>query len=189
MSAILLTPPVVEPLSVDDAKIYLRVDTPANDDLIAALIAGARIHLESQTRRAFISQTWRHRFDAWPVDGEIALRPAPLQAVTAVRVADGQGGVQSLDLQSFIVDGPAGFLNFMPGSLAAPGQIAGGIEIDVTAGYGDGAADIPEPLRQAIRMLVAHWYDNRGLAAVGQTVAILPQNVAALIAPFRLVSL
>ena len=45
------------------------------------------------------------------------------------------------------------------------------------------------PLRQAIRLLVAHWYENRGLIAVGHAVAVLPATVAALIAPYRVLSL
>jgi hypothetical protein len=57
-----------------------------------------------------------------------------------------------------------------------------GIEIDVVAGYGD-AADVPEPLRQAIRLLVAHWFEDRML--VGAAEAPLPKTVDALIAPYR----
>ncbi len=59
----------------------------------------------------------------------------------------------------------------------------------MAAGYGDAATDVPEPLRQAIRLLTAHWYDNRGLAAIGHETAVLPQTVAALIAPYRMLSL
>jgi uncharacterized phiE125 gp8 family phage protein len=69
-----------------------------------------------------------------------------------------------------------------------PGRLAAGIELDVTVGYGDAATDVPEPLRQAVRLLVAHWYENRGLAAIG-TVTVLPTTVAALIAPYRMLSL
>ena len=43
-------------------------------------------------------------------------------------------------------------------------------------------------MRQAIRLLIAHWYENRGLAAVG-TVTILPTTVASLIAPYRMLAL
>jgi len=42
MAAILLTPPEVEPISVSDAKAYLRVETDDDDVLIASLIAAAR---------------------------------------------------------------------------------------------------------------------------------------------------
>ena len=48
---------------------------------------------------------------------------------------------------------------------------------------------MPEPLRLAIRLLTAHWYENRGLIALGHEVAVLPQTVAALIAPYRVLSL
>ena len=86
MSSILLTPPAVEPVTLADAKAYLRVDNDDDDAVISALIAGARAHVEAQTRRALITQTWRLVRDAWPGDGRIAVLPSPLQQVTAARV-------------------------------------------------------------------------------------------------------
>jgi uncharacterized phiE125 gp8 family phage protein len=71
--------------------------------------------------------------------------------------------------------------------MPSPGRSTAGIELDVTAGYGDTAVDIPEPLRQAIRLLLAHWYENRAIVAEGSTA--LPASVEALIAPYRVLSL
>ena len=69
-------------------------------------------------------------------------------------------------------------------------KMAAGIALDVTVGYGDTALDVPEPLRQAMRLLIAHWYENRGLVVTGaMSLAALPATVAALIAPYRMVSL
>ena len=48
---------------------------------------------------------------------------------------------------------------------------------------------MPDALRQALRMLVAHWYENRGLAAIGGNVAMLPAGLSALVAPYRMRSL
>jgi uncharacterized phiE125 gp8 family phage protein len=191
MSSILLTPPAVEPVTLTDAKAWLRVEHDDDDDVIAALIAGARSHVESQTRRALISQTWRLVHDAWPSGGRIAALPVPLAAIVAARVHDGEGGTQSIDLQALTVDVAAApaIIAFAAWSLPVPGQKAGGIEIDITCGYGDGPDDVPPPLRQAIRLLLAHWYENRGLIALGDTVAVLPATVAALIAPYRVLSL
>jgi uncharacterized phiE125 gp8 family phage protein len=74
--------------------------------------------------------------------------------------------------------------------LPAPGRIAGGIELDVTVGYGDAATDVPEALRQAVRLLVAHWYENRGVVATDTTrVAPLPSTITALLAPYRMLRL
>ena len=191
MSSVLLTGPATEPISLAEAKAYLRVAQADDDDLIAALIAGARAHVEAVTRRALITQTWRHSRDAWPADGRIAVLPAPLQALAAARVYDSAGAAQAIDLEAFVVDtiSAPGVVSFAAWSVPAPGREQGGIELDVTVGYGNTAADVPTPLRLAIRLLVSHWYENRGVIAAGARAAPLPASVAELIAPYRVLSL
>lgn len=188
MSSILLSAPAAEPLSLAEAKAFLRVEHADDDDVIGALIAASRIHIEAQTRRALVTQNWRIIRDAWPVDGRLPLRPAPLRTLAAVRVYDAGGVAHAVDTESFVLDAGGAELAFAPWALAQPGRLAAGIELDVAVGYGDAGTDVPEPLRQAVRLLVAHWYENRGLAAVG-TVTILPSTVAALIAPYRMLAL
>lgn len=188
MSSILLTAPAVEPLALAEAKAFLRVEHAADDDIIAALISASRIHVETQTRRALITQTWRITIDNWPANGRFPIAPAPLQELSAARVYDYGGVAHAIDTGSFVVDSGASVLAFAPWALPSPGRLAAGIELDVVAGYGDAASDVPEPLRQAVRLLVAHWYENRGLAALG-AVTILPTTAAALIAPYRVLSL
>jgi uncharacterized phiE125 gp8 family phage protein len=190
MPSILLTPPAVEPLSLDEAKAWLRVATSDDDALIGALIAGARGHVEAATQRALITQTWRLGRDAWPVDGRIAVLPAPLQTLVAARVYDLDGNAQAIDEQAFVADtisAPA-VLSFPPWALPQPGRPHAGIELDVRVGYGDTAADVPEELRLALLLLLTHWYENRGVVAAA-AIAQLPANVSALIAPFRVLRL
>ena len=141
MSSILLTPPAVEPITLADAKAYLRIDHDDDDGTIVALIAGARSHVEAQTRRALITQVWRLVRDAWPADGRIAALPVPLIEIVAARVFDEDGTPQTIDLQAFAADVAAApaIIAFAPWSLAAPGREAGGIEIDIETGYGDAA--------------------------------------------------
>lgn len=188
MSSLLLTAPAVEPLSLAEAKAFLRVEHDDDDDVISALIAASRIHIEAQTRRALVTQNWRIVLDQWPADGRLPVRPAPLQSVTAARVYNVDGAAQTIDLQGFVLDAGQSALAFAPWALMQPGRLAAGIELDVVCGYGDAATDVPEPLRQAIRLLVAHWYENRGLATL-DAVTVLPTTVATLIAPYRLLSL
>ena len=190
MPSILLTAPAVEPLSLADAKAYLRVAHDDDDDVIAALIASARLHVEAQTRRALITQTWRLVRDAWPKDGRMRVLPVPLQGLVAARVYDLDGNAQAIDLDAFVRDtasAPA-VVSFPPWSVPAPGRETAGIELDVTVGYGDAADDVPASLTLAIRMLVAHWYENRGVVAAGSGTA-WPAGVAELIAPYRVLSL
>jgi len=189
MTSILLAAPATEPLSLAEAKGFLRVETDDDDALIAALIVAARLHVEAQTQLALITQRWRLVFDCWPRHGRIDVRPAPLKTVSAARVFDAAGNAHPIDTQAFVPDVGASMLAFMPWSVPLPTRIAAGIEIDVTVGFGDAAADVPEPLRQAIRMLAAHWYDNRGLIAADAGSAVMPTGVAALVAPYRMLSL
>jgi uncharacterized phiE125 gp8 family phage protein len=188
MASILLAPPAVEPLSLTEAKDFLRVETADEDQLIAALIAAGRIHVEKQTGLALVTQSWRVVLDCWPGSGRIAVRPAPLQALAAARVFDFDGEARAVDLQAFVTDPSTSTLAFMPWTLPMPTQIAAGIALDVVAGFGDAATDVPEPLRQAVRLFVAHWYENRAGTAGAQGPP-LPAGAAALIAPYRVPTL
>jgi uncharacterized phiE125 gp8 family phage protein len=191
MPSILLTGPASEPLTLAEAKAFLRVAHDDDDALIGALIASARLHVETQTRRALITQTWRVVRDRWPADGHLWISPAPLRDVVAARVYDAAGAAITIDPQAFIADGAAApaLVSFAPFALPVPGRDRSGIELDVEVGYGDAASDVPEALRHAIRLLLTHWYENRGVVALAQSVAELPAAVGALIAPFRVLSL
>ena len=191
MSAILLNAPSSEPVSLSEAKMFLRVEHDDDDDLIAALTAAARVHVEAQTRRALITQTWRLIRDVWPAGGALPILPVPLREVTAIGVYDADGMIHALDVDDFHIDtvsAPA-ILAFERGAVQAPGRLNAGIEIDIEVGYGDAGEDVPAPLRQAIKLLVAHWYENRRIIAASGEVASLPASVSALIAPFRVLSL
>ena len=190
MSSILLTAPAAEPLALDDARAFLRVDAHDDDELIAALIAAARLAVETQTRRALITQGWRLTLDGWPADGRITVRPGPLRVLSAARVFDLDGNATTLDLQHFVPDLGASALVVAPWAMMQPTRLAAGIALDVMVGYGDTTADVPEPLRQAMRILIAHWYENRGLVVPGaMSLATLPATASALMAPYRMVSL
>ena len=191
MPSILLAGPAVEPITLAEAKQFLRVEHDDDDDIIAALIAGSRIHVETQTRRALITQSWRLTRDVWPAAGWVALLPVPVNTLDAARVYRSDGTTLALDIAASRSTratrrrGSRSFTACRP----RPSGAAAGIEIDITCGYGDAGANVPEPLRQAIRLLVAHWYENRGIVAAGGEVAVLPQSVAALIAPYRVLAL
>lgn len=176
-------PPATEPVSLAEAKAFLRVDGEAEDELIASLIGAARARIERAAGRAMIAQDWRVRFDALPPGRVLALPVRPVLAVTAVRIADAGGVLQPLDEADYEVDAAGGRVAIK--AAVVPGRRLGGIEVDVSAGYGAAASSVPEDLRQAVRLLVADAYANRGDAATERAGPGLPAAAAALIAPFR----
>jgi uncharacterized phiE125 gp8 family phage protein len=186
MTAALITPPALEPVSLADAKAHLRVGDDADDALIGAAITAARIHVEAATRRVLIEQEWRIYRDDWPASRLVPIAIGPLISVDAVTVYDAGGEPTELDADAYEVD-----LVSMPGRLKVaadavdPGRAVNGIEVDVTAGYGASSVEVPAPLRQAILMLVAHWYEHRAAAGFNEASAVAPLGVEALIAPYR----
>lgn len=67
LSTQLITPPTVEPITLAQAKLHLRVDFSDDDALITGLITAARQYCEKRTNRAFFTQTWLRTMDFFPL--------------------------------------------------------------------------------------------------------------------------
>jgi uncharacterized phiE125 gp8 family phage protein len=186
MPSILLTPPAAEPLPRADAKRFLRIEHDTDDELIEALIASARREVELATRRMLVTQRWRIVFDRWPRSGRIRSPVNPLVRIDAARVYDENDVSEAVDTAVFALDTASvpARIDCSRLNIPAPRRRFAGIELDVTAGYGT-ADDVPAPLVQAIRLLVARSYESRDRVIPDA----LPHAVATLIAPFRVLSL
>ncbi len=186
MPAILLEPPASEPIPLAEAKNFLRVGHDADDALIGALIAAARGQVESATRRLLITQTWRIALDRWPASARIVSPLTPLRALVAARVLAADGTPTALDTDAFTLSTAAapGLIAINRANVSEPGRALAGIELDVSAGYGE-AASVPAPLVQAIRLLLARAYEHRDRVADDK----LPDDVARLVAPYRVLSI
>ena len=54
----------------------------------------------------------------------------------------------------------------------------------------DGAADVEEQVKLAIKMLVAHWFENRTAVSFGNTIPReVPLTVKSLLEPGRIITL
>jgi hypothetical protein len=58
--------PAEEPITLAEAKLHVRQDGTADDDLITALIVAARRSCETRLRQALVTQTWDLYLDAFP---------------------------------------------------------------------------------------------------------------------------
>jgi hypothetical protein len=201
-----VTPPLAEPVALDEAKVHLRVDTAADDALVMRLITAARGLVEAQLRRALVEQTWELSLDAWP--GQCQPQYARLPLGHRERAWLGQATVAEvvLPLPPLISAGPITYLGpdlvlntldpttyrvstGTPGRIRpAPGhswprlaRVMDAVTVRFIAGYGD-PDQVPECLRQAILLLVGHWYQSREAVISGATAAELPLAVQTLLA-------
>jgi uncharacterized phiE125 gp8 family phage protein len=170
------TAPAVEPVSLAEAKAQLRIGHDSEDDLLNGLIRAAREEVEARTGIAMIAQDWRLALDRWPRFGRVALLRHPVVEILSVTVYGTDGEASLVDPATYEVDiasRPAR-LYFM--TRPEPARILNGIEIDFSAGFGADAEAVPEGLKRAILVLVAHWYEFRaGFGAGDQPVSIPPE--------------
>lgn len=192
MALILVTAPVVEPVTLSEAKTHLRVDVTDDDALITALITTAREHIERHCRPrvAMITQTWRYIADDWPAGDTLELRPYPVQSVTSISYTDADGATATYAASNYLVDTASkpGRLRLKTASTwpSVTLQELNGLTVEFVAGYGDNSLAVPQPLRQAILLLLGHWYENRELSiTTGAVPAELPFAVSALMGPWR----
>ena len=112
------------------------------------------------------------------------LSVVPALGVEEIRAIDGDGAVTVLapdDYAFDVVDGSVELIN--------PVAEAASYEIDFTVGYGPSGLDVPQPLRQAIRLLVTHWFENRSAATLGDAAIAMPLGYRELVAPYRRMAL
>ncbi|MGL4973666.1 MAG: head-tail connector protein [Bosea sp. (in: a-proteobacteria)] len=189
MTPLLIQPPAIEPVSLAQMKDYLRLDGTQEDDLVATLITAARLMVEAMSGRMLIDQTWRIVLDGWPAGSILRLPVGPVRQVVAARVFDVAGQPQNVPANALMLEvGSDPPLVRVVASVSQPGRSFAGIEVDVLAGFGATAAQVPAPLLQAIRMLVARWFEQRG-DVVAHDAEALPPAIAALLQPWRKVRL
>ena len=86
ISHILITPPAVEPVTVETMKAHAKVSHSSDDALLVGLVRAARQWCEHYTRRAFITQSWALSIDCPSRKRSINLPRGPVLGVTCVHV-------------------------------------------------------------------------------------------------------
>ena len=160
--------PGLEPVSLVEAKAWLRVEHSADDALIAGLIRTARTLCEAFTRQVLIARGIRETLTAggdWQ-----RLGATPVRAIAAVTALDGSTLADSAE-----TDIDANGDGWVRGR--GPEQV----RVTYSAGLAGDWNGVPEPLRQGIIRLVAHLYATRdGAGDAGP-----PAAVSALWRPWR----
>lgn len=179
----IITPPAIEPVTLDEAKLHARIAYDVEDALIEQWIASARKTAEDFQRRAYIAQTLELSFDQFPATPILLPRP-PAIWVKSIKYYDYLNAVTTLyekfdDPLTTTVeagDEPSTNDDFLIDTDNEPGRIClaygimwpsvmlrdmNSVKIRYVAGYGDAATDVPEPVKDAIMLYCAHMSENR----------------------------
>jgi uncharacterized phiE125 gp8 family phage protein len=190
VNRILLTPPSIEPVTIQDLTEHARIDTDTDDDLLTFLIQNARQWCENYTRIAFIEQEWLISYDQADLNGtsrEIDLRQGNISDVESVTSYNTSDEAAVIDDENY----RASFQRIIfAQNIIKPYQWRefDALQIQYTVGYGDAAEDVPTPIRQAIKMLATYWYEAR--EAIGDMMGkskeeVVPFGVQSLLIPYK----
>ncbi len=186
MTTALITGPTIEPVTLADVKAHLRDRHRRRRPTPAGGYRRGAHPIEVATRRALIRQTWRLYLDGWP-EGRAVPDPRfagdPIAAVTFYDIA---GVARQWGPENWRPTMPRRRPGWSPRAERTPALYDNGVEIDIVAGYGVSSIDVPAPLRQAVMVLVASWYERRGMVGARFRRRAGPARLRrALIAPFK----
>lgn len=143
--------------------------------LIESFILGAVAHVDGDgvLGRAMITQSWAQWVSQSP--GWVRLTVGPFQSLTSVEYYDTDNALQTATLTDFEIRLDGDFVIIKPKEdhVWPPAYLRqDAIKITYVAGYGDAAADVPENVRLAIKLLVGHYFLHREAVAEGNFKAL-----------------
>jgi uncharacterized phiE125 gp8 family phage protein len=191
---------VVEPpvpiVTLDDARRHLAELPEEDEPYVAGLILAATTWIDGPTGwlgRALGIQTLEYAMEDFyaDADGYIHLPFSPVLELVSIRVRTGAESFEAIPPAEYEIDAGGVY----PLSRAWP--FVSGRNQRVIIRYRVGCAktegvpavwvaNVPEPIRFAILLLVAHWYRNREAVVIGQSAVTLPFAVDALLQPYRI---
>jgi len=180
MTLLLITPPAAEPITLQEAKIHLRVDDSEEDTSISMAIQTARQEAEHMTGRALITQTWERVLDVFPA-GAIQLGNPPIISITSVKYLDVNGVEQTLAGSAYTLDAvkmpgwlhPAATATTWPSTQA---DTPNTVRVRFSCGYGTAGSAVPANVRRWMLLRIGTLHEHRQESVVGVSVTPLPRD-------------
>jgi len=153
----LVTPAAAEPVTLAQAKAFLRIEHAGDDAAITTAIATARQYAENYLRSALLAQTWDYSV-ANPGALQLPLPVGPVSSITSITLTNELGSNSTLAAQNYrlSVDGFSVHFTTVP-------QIEK-LTVRFVAGAYASAADIPAPIIQGILHHIAAQMEQRDSA-------------------------
>ncbi len=164
MPTIRITDPATEPVTLQEAKQHLRVDSDEDDALIGIYIAAAREMAEGELGRSLITSTWEMRANAF--SAALRLDWPRVQAVEWVQYLDPEGVWRILHSDNYTLDATSDVsaARLVPAygcAWPAARPEVGAVCVRYRAGYGDFPSDVPQAIRHWMLLHIGSMYENR----------------------------
>jgi len=192
-------------IDLKEIKDYVRVPVGETneDDLLGSLRLTAHKRVEDIVGRKLLYQKWKVYFDWWPSGKNWDRRNwdsfdipyPPLRAVptTGMTYKTSTGLIKVFSSTAWKTDTVS-----EPGRLVLdycaiwPTEVLHNnnpIEISFSCGCASsaGSTTLPEHYKVAIKMLIAHYYENRGIVQTQNNYEV-PESVKALLQPYRILN-
>lgn len=154
---------ITEPLTLSEVKMYLHLNPDNDEDMfLQTLICAAREFCENRTGRTLTIQN-REYYPPY-FDLIMYLPNPPVISVESIEYTDIAGNTLTMPTSNYIVDNIDGEValfdipNFTP-------QVLNPIKISYTAGY----TTLPQMIKEAMYLLIGHWYTNRSAVVTNGT--------------------
>jgi uncharacterized phiE125 gp8 family phage protein len=173
----------VLPVSLAEAKQHLRIDGSTEDTLLETYIKAAANYMQERRHLALITSTWEYTLDGFT--DKIKLPLVPLIEVLSVEYLNEASEWVDVGIDCYVTGTGGGHYPAIltPGyglCWPTPADMPGNVLITFRAGFGDDASAVPDDLRQALLLLIGHFYEHR--EAVGdERLAEVPQAFESLI--------
>jgi uncharacterized phiE125 gp8 family phage protein len=162
-SFVLKTPPIREPIGLDDVKAHSRIVLSDDDLLIQGQIRATRQMVERMYDLAFITQTWTMYLDWLPYDW-IEIFKRPIQSVTSVKYIDSAGITQTIANNLYMVDlnsRPPRIVRIQNATWTSVDVRPSAVAVEFIAGYGDDSNAVPQNILSYLMIKTADFYENR----------------------------
>ena len=191
------TADIVEPISLAEAKAHLRIDQTHDDAYITALISMVRESVEISTRRTLVQgfTNYTAGYDRYPLHhSKLRIPLPPTIEILSLGFYDVEnnsntvftGGTLPSEAIAEIEGSGSAFLAMEAnhGYESLSRERIAPVLVTFKAGYQD--VSIPAALKQAMYLLLSHYYDTREMVAFNRNPVSIPRSVEFLINQYKI---
>lgn len=184
-------------VSIEEFKAHARIVAEDEDSYIDGLLRASTEKAEQYTGRSFLTKTFKLYLDNFPavkrhpdgrIDDRFEIRKGPVQSIESINYVNDDGSTVELAESEYLTalkSVPARVVSAYQKAWPSTRAIPEAVIVEFKAGYGE-MDDVPNQIKQALKLIAQTWYDHRG-EAMPEKLEDMPDPLGfrGLLGPFR----